>query len=64
MMTLLSENEMDKNIKELHNALQWDDKANDEQETSKFKDYTKVLKQTRKTSQTVSTIVTNFNNTL
>ena len=63
-MTLLSENEMDKNIKELHNALQWDDKANDEQETPKFKDYTKVLKQTRKTSQTVSTIVTNFNNTL
>lgn len=55
---------MDKNIKELHNALQWDDKANDEQETPKFKDYTKVLKQTRKTSQTVSTIVTNFNNTL
>ena len=64
MMTLLSENEIDKNIKELHNALQWDDKANDEQEPSKFKDYTKVLKQTRKTSQTVSTIVTNFNNTL
>ena len=55
---------MDKNIKELHNALQWDEKANDEQEPSKFKDYTKVLKQTRKTSQTVSTIVTNFNNTL
>lgn len=55
---------MDKNIKELHNALQWDDKANDEHEPSKFKDYTKVLKQTRKTSQTVSTTVTNFNNTL
>ena len=44
MITLLSENEMDKNIKELHNALQWDDEANDEQELSKFKDYTKVLK--------------------
>ena len=40
----ISENEMDRNIKEIHGALQWGDKAEDKQESAKFKSYTKVLK--------------------
>ena len=35
---LPSENEMDGNIEELHSALQWDDKDEDEQEPAKFKE--------------------------
>ena len=35
---------MDRNIKEIHGALQWGDKAEDKQESAKFKSYTKVLK--------------------